>query len=212
MALEYATEAGVKARLRWEEESDDNESESLLTQLRGQVNAWMEGPSALGSAVGPSPLTEMTLDGRDARADGKMLFVRIGIIELDRIEINGVETSGWYLRPLEQDRRPGWPAQQIWYPNGWPDGFANIRLFGVEESDAVSFGFPEIPADLAEVAENTAVRAWRNVPAGQRDLSGNDEQGQPLVSRYVSAKDRDTLREYRRLLAFNSGMSSTWLG
>lgn len=200
----YASVDGVKRRLRWTEESDDPEEE-LLLQIIGEMNGWMENPAALGCAVAPSSLTELTLDGRDARADGRMLFVRIGIVELSDVQVNGQSITDWYLRPLEQDRRPGWPAQQVWRNGGWPRGFGNITLFG-------SFGFPAIPLDLVELAETTVVRAWFAARAGQRDISGTDETGQPLVSRYVALRDRDTLREYRRLLALNAGMRGIWMG
>ena len=38
------------------------------------------------------------------------------------------------------------------------------------------------------------VRAWHARQSGQTDIVGNDETGAPIVSRYLSARDRDTLQ------------------
>lgn len=221
MALQYATEAAVALRLgitldddseSAESGDEDDSDEQLLATIVAQVNDYMETPHALGCAVGPSPLTEMTLDGRDARNGGRMLFVRIGINELASVTVNGRTISDWALRPLEQDRTPGWPAQQLWRKSDvWPNGWGDVVLYGSDESDVVSFGFPEMQPALAEIAEVTAVRAFLGKRAGEQDMVGPSQQGQPMISRYVSERDRDTLRAFREKLALDRGFISAWM-
>ncbi|TAL46540.1 MAG: hypothetical protein EPN91_00020 [Salinibacterium sp.] len=230
MTLEYATFEGVTARLGWDPESEDESAESessesvddiaedkdeaLLRTMIGQQNAWMETRWALGGPVGPSDLTSLTLDGRDARSDRKMMFVRIGMRDIARVTVDGRDIDDWVLRPLEHDRLPGWPALQIWRKHGiFTYDWGNVVLYASDESDSEGgFGFAAIPEDLTDVAETTIVRAWHSKRAGQQDMSGNTTNGQPMVSRYVSERDRETLRGYRDRLSLTRGFASVWTG
>lgn len=230
MTLEYATFEGVTARLGWipESESESAESESsessddvaedrdeaLLRTMIGQQNAWMETRWALGGPVGPSDLTELTLDGRDALQDGRMLFVRIGMRDIARVTVDGAEISDWILRPLEHNRLPGWPATQLWRKSGtFARDWENVVVYASDESDSEGgFGFAAIPSDLTDVAETTIVRAWHGKRAGQQDMSGNATNGQPMVSKYVSERDRETLRGYRERLSLIRGFASVAMG
>jgi hypothetical protein len=208
VATDYASLAGVKARL----DIDDTTDDPLLNKLRGQVNAWMDG--YLECPVGPSAATSLTLDGHAARQGGRMLFVRQGVRTLTKVEVGPstgedleeLPAGDWLLRPLEHERDPEWPAQQVWLtdvPTGswscFPPGYSNVKLTG-------TFGFAAIPADLVEIGEITTVRAFKAKKSGQRDMSGNDEQGgQPLVSRWIAKRDLLTLHRYRSALRSRAG-------
>jgi hypothetical protein len=108
-----------------------------------------------------------------------------------------LDAGDYFSRPLPQERDPGWPATKIvlsdlpttgyWY---FPRGFATVRA-------KLVLGWPAIPDDITGLALTMAVRAWHARQSGQMDIVGNDETGAPVVSRYLSAADRDTLRRYR---------------
>jgi hypothetical protein len=105
--------------------------------------------------------------------------------------------TDYFLRPLPQDRDPGWPATRIelsdqptggfWY---YPAGYSTVRVKAVT-------GWPAIPDEITDVALTMVVRAWHARQSGQTDIVGNDETGAPIVSRYISGRDRDTLKRYR---------------
>ena len=105
--------------------------------------------------------------------------------------------ADYFLRPQPLDREPGWPATRIelsdqptggyWY---FPVGYNTVRLKAV-------LGWPAIPDEITDVALTTAVRAWHARQSGQTDIVGNDETGAPIVSRYLSPRDRETLKRYR---------------
>jgi hypothetical protein len=106
--------------------------------------------------------------------------------------------TDYYLRPLPQDRDgPAWPATRIELsdmPTGgfryFPAGYATVRMTAVT-------GWPAIPDDITDVALTMVVRAWHARQSGQTDIVGSDETGAPMVSRYLSSRDRETLRKYR---------------
>jgi hypothetical protein len=54
-------------------------------------------------------------------------------------------------------------------------------------------GWAAIPDDITDVALTAATRAWHAVQAGQQDIVGTDDMGRPLVSRFFSARDLETL-------------------
>ena len=105
--------------------------------------------------------------------------------------------TDYFLRPLPQDRDPGWPATRIElsdYPTGgfwyfWP-GYNVVRMKAV-------LGWPAIPDDITDLALTMAVRAWHARQSGQTDIVGSDETGAPIVSRFLSSRDVQTLKRYR---------------
>jgi hypothetical protein len=108
-----------------------------------------------------------------------------------------IAATEYFLRPLPQERSPGWPATRIElsdYPVGgqwyFPRGYATVRVKAVT-------GWPAIPDDIADLALTMAVRAWHARQSGQTDIVGNDETGAPIVSRFISGRDRETLKAYR---------------
>ena len=108
-----------------------------------------------------------------------------------------VPATDYFLRPLPQDRAPGWPATRIElsdYPTGsywffWP-GYATIRLKAV-------VGWPAIPDDITDVALTMAVKAWHGRQSGYQGLIGSEETGNIVVSRFMDNKDWSTIKAYR---------------
>jgi hypothetical protein len=108
-----------------------------------------------------------------------------------------LDAADYFLRPQPLDREPGWPATRIelsdyptsgfWY---FPTGYNTVRLKAV-------LGWPAIPDEITDVALTMAVRAWHARQSGQTDIVGTDETGAPVVSRYISGRDRETLKRYR---------------
>jgi hypothetical protein len=105
-----------------------------------------------------------------------------------------IDADDYFLRPLPQDRAPGWPATRIELSDlsatYFYRGYSTVRVKAVT-------GWPAIPDDITDLACTMVVRAWHARQSGQTDIVGNDETGAPIVSRYLSARDRDTLRAYR---------------
>jgi len=134
---------------------------------------------------------------------GRVLWVdHRGISELAVAPQTGgafvvLAAADYFSRPLPQERDPGWPATAVvlsdlptsgyWY---FPRGYATVRA-------KLVLGWPAIPDDITGLALTMVVRAWHARQSGQTDIVGNDETGAPVVSRYLSAADRDTLRRYR---------------
>jgi hypothetical protein len=186
MTLEYASVDAVKARANFLPGASQADID-LLTKIVGQVNDYIE--FFIGCPVGPSTETTFTLDGRDAKAGGKMLRIPAGIRSLTTLTVDTSPVTPFYLRP--KFPLSGWPYQEIWLDEGrFTDGFDNVAGSGAV------LGFAAIPANLSEIAEVTSVRAWFNKTAGQKDQTGSDANGNPMVSRYISARDRETLNEY----------------
>ena len=106
-----------------------------------------------------------------------------------------LDPTNYFLRPLPQDREPGWPATRIELSDVsaslsfWP-GYNTVKLIGV-------VGWPAIPDDITDVALTMAVRSWHARQSGQTDIVGSDETGAPIVSRFLSSRDRETLKRYR---------------
>lgn len=202
----YATRARVKARL------DSNSAytaadDALIDQLCDQINDWVE--ETVGRALAPRPETELLLDGHTAEQNGLVLPVPFGINSLTTLELAQrtggafvvVPATDWYLRPLPHLRKAGWPATIIRLTDRptagsgttriWP-GYETVRLRG-----PVGFaGWPAIPDVVAELATTAVVRAWHARMAGQTDVIGTDEYGRPIVSRYLSRRDYETLGRY----------------
>lgn len=193
MAASYATPEAFKLRAGITDTTDD----VLIGQLCDDVNAYVE--SVTGRVVGPLAGTAYTLDCFEP---SQRLLVPIGVVSLTSVELaqytgaafETLAATDWFLRPAIP--APGWPYTELWIsdrPTGsfaaFPVGFGVIRLTG-------SFGWSEIPDELADVAVTTAMRAWQARGAGAGDIVGTDDFGRPVVSRFLSARDRDTLRAY----------------
>lgn len=191
----YATRVAVKARLGIANASDD----ALLDSLCDQINQYIE--TTTGRALAPIVSATYLFDGPGRGELWVPMGVRaISLLELARGTGQAFETvvaSDYLLRPLAQDRLPTWPATRILLSDGaaayrsFPRGMANVRV-------TMTAGWDAIPDDVTELAVTAVVRAWHARQAGQSDIIGTDEYGKPVVSRYLSWRDRDTLLFYTR--------------
>lgn len=191
----YATRAAVKARLGISNTTDD----TLLDSLCDQINQYVE--TTTGRVLAPIPSATYLFDG-DGHGE---LWLPMGVRAVTLLELapgtgqtfETVGASDYLLRPLAHDRAPSWPATRILLsdaPTTWsrfPRGLANVRV-------TMEAGWAAIPDDVAELAVTAVVRAWHSRQSGQADIVGTDEYGKPIVSRYLSLRDRDTLLAYTR--------------
>lgn len=189
----YVTPEAFKLRAGITDTTDD----VLIGELCDQVNAYVE--SVTGRAIAPASGTAYTFDNWEPKT---RLLVPTGIVSLTSVALaqytgatyETLASTDWFLRPSQP--APGWPYTELWLsdrPAGtfasFPTGYDVIRLIG-------TFGWSAVPDELVDVATTTAMRAWAGRGAGQTDIVGTDDFGRPVVSRYLSARDRDTLRAY----------------
>ncbi len=196
----YATLAAAKARLGITNSTDD----TLLSTLCDQINQHIE--TVTGRVLAPVASAIYLFDGDGTR----VLRVPAGVRAVSLLEIAPetgaayvtIAASEYFLRPLPQDRQPTWPATKIVMSDRpsagtaysyFPEGYATARV-------TMTMGWAAIPDDVAELSLTAVVRAWHARMAGQTDVIGTDEYGRPIVSRYLSSRDRDTLRDYGREL------------
>jgi hypothetical protein len=109
-----------------------------------------------------------------------------------------VPSTDRLLRPTPLDREPGWPATEIHLTNIPSVGNTYPYFAGYDAIARVvgTFGWPAVPDEIVDIALTTATRAWVGRQAGQQDIVGTDTFGRPMVSRYLSGRDRDTLMRY----------------
>lgn len=199
-ALSYAVGTAVKSRLGLNDSADD----TLLDGLCNQVNDWIE--SYTWRPIGPTAGGTATFDGAtDVTDSGRTLYVRQGIRAITSITVapstSAEAVSGtvadFVILPRSQNRKPGWPGFEVRVKDAVT---GPVSLFGYGYGDIVivgDFGWEAIPPAIVEVAETLVVRTYQARKSGQADIVGTDETGAPLVSRYLSAKDRRTLQSFR---------------
>ena len=199
----YVTLANAKARLGIP--SADTTDDTLLTKVCDQVNAYIE--SYCGLVLAPIAGTQtQCFDGYEA-VNGRQFLIPKGVRTITLLE-NAAYTGGpyftipstdYFLRPSDFDLNPGYPYTELVMTNvpsvgnGLPrfcPGLDTIRITG-------TWGWPQIPDEIREVAEVMAVRAWAGRQAGQTDQIGVSEGGMPIISRTVSLRDRETLGRFR---------------
>jgi hypothetical protein len=74
--------------------------------------------------------------------------------------------------------------------SSFPTGYEDIRITG-------TLGWPEPPAKLGEIADTMVIRMYQARQTGQRDFVGNDEEGNPIISRFLSGEDKRVLATFR---------------
>lgn len=194
----YATTAAVKTRLGETGSTND----TLIGTLCDQINGWIE--SETGRPIAPYTAT-YTFDYSSWSHDGKTLVIPRGIRSVTTFTLaaqtggsqSTIDSADYFLLPREQDRAPGWPATRLvmsdYVTNSVYD--AASEGYGIAVING-SWGWAAVPDELKAVAETAVVRAWHARQAGQQDIVGTDETGQPIVSRYVAPRDRDTIDKY----------------
>lgn len=175
----------------------DTTDSALQQTIVDQVNTYIEVMT--GRVIAPIASGTVTFD---VETPTRVLYVKEGIRAITSLEVadytgaayGTVASTDYFLRPLSP--RPGWPYTELWLsdvPTGsythFPAGFNTVRLVGTR-------GWAEVPEDIEDVAITMAVRAWHAREAGQQDIVGTDEMGRPLVSRFLSRRDRETLYRY----------------
>lgn len=71
----------------------------------------------------------------------------------------------------------------------WPEGYATVRVTGTA-------GWPAIPDDLTNLALVLVQRAWNARQSGYQNVEGVDENGRPIVGRFLQLPDYQTLKGY----------------
>lgn len=198
MTQSYATYSNVKTRLNLP--SDTNQT--FITQLCTNANEYIE--FYCRRSIGPTAGGTATFDANRDVFNGE-LYVRDGVRAITSLtvadstgETPGTATAGdLIILPRSQNRRPGWPGFWVGIIDN-PTG--SVVNFGTGDGNIVMVydsGWESIPAEITEIAEVMVARAWRGRENGESDQIGTDEYGQPVISRYLSPRDRSTLRSYR---------------
>ena len=199
----YATAALIKERAGITDSTDD----TLLGKIADQVNQFIERETqrVLAPITGTPTLI---YDGDGSRAlylpltqDATYPFVG-GLRSITTVEVAEytgaayvtLASGDYFLRGPVQ---PGGPFEWLYlsdHPAGstftWNRGFATVRI-------KATAGWAAIPDDVIDVALTLGVRMWHARESGQQDITGTDEMGERLVSRFISGRDRDTLRAYK---------------
>lgn len=190
----YVTSTLLKQRANITDTTDD----TVLGLVCDQVNQFVEGTT--GRVLAPVSSVARTFDGTGTRCLRVWQGVRaISLLELASYtggSFTTIVAGDYFIRPETDKLAPGFVGTEVWlsdYPTSgflvFPRGLGTVRV-------TATWGPAAIPDDIAEVAAVIAMRAWHAVQAGQADVVGTDEMGRPLVSRFVSGRDRDTLRRY----------------
>ena len=190
----YATAALLKARITITDNTDD----TALGAICDQVNQYIETKTR--RVLAPIASATYTFDGDGSKCLRYPKGIRaVSLLECQlytRAGYSTVDSTQYFLRPGPADSLPGWPYTRIEftdYPVGtfayFPRGFDTVRV-------TMTTGWAAIPDDITDVALTAATRAWHAVQAGQADIVGTDDMGRPLVSRFFSARDLETLATY----------------
>lgn len=188
----YATAALLKTQLGITDSSDD----TVLGYVADRVNQYIE--TRTRRVLAPVSSATFLIDGTGCEYFDFLRGIR-AITDLSVGTHTGatrtaLATTDYFLRPLSQDRLPGWPATRVVLSDlgslrTFPKGFEVISM-------TATTGWAAIPDDITEVALTAATRMWHAIQSGQADLVGTDEMGQVLVSRFFSPRDLETLRTY----------------
>jgi hypothetical protein len=201
-ALSYCTRANVKVRLGIG--TADTTDDTLLDSVVAQTNDYIE--SYTWRPIGPTSGGTATFDGaEDVSWDGRSLTVRQGIRTITSIEVapstGSTAVAGtvadFVILPRTQNRKPDWPGFEVRIKDTVTGA---VSTFGHGYGDIVivgDFGWASIPPAITELAEVLAVRTWHARKSGQADVVGSDANGEPIVSRFISAKDRRLLQSFR---------------
>lgn len=185
-----ATVDGLKLRLRIG--SGDAVDDDYLATVVDAVNDWVV--DRIGLDLSPAGTATRKLDGDGTRE----LFVPGGLRSVSVVQVS---SDGWQtfqsvtdsvtLLPEAWRKPPSEPHHTLRLAEGsglaFPCGEQTVLVTSTE------WGYADWPARVVEVAETIGVRMYQARSTGQRDVIGSDELGNPVVSRFVSLKDRDTI-------------------
>lgn len=195
---QYGSLARIKRRLRGAADVESSADDDILSDYIGIVQSHLV--ALLGMFLGPTTVTQILLDGRDALSDGKWLYVPFGIQSLTSVETYDgtwatVTPTDLVSRPRVHDPRidPNQPTTMLMFKDdvdgSFPTGYEDVRIIG-------TLGWPEPPAKLGEIADTLVVKMYQARQTGQRDFVGTDEEGNPLISRFLSGEDKRVLATF----------------
>jgi hypothetical protein len=192
----YCSLADIKDALDITDALSDEKLLSLIDRTAGFIE------TKTRRRLYPDPVTTYTFDGFSAIANGRCLLVPNGVRSLSNFAMAtvtggtpvAVTAADLVLRPLLQDRSPGWPATQIWLtdiasvPYFYP-GYGNIVAAG-------TFGWEAVPREIEAIAIRLVVSAWRGRGAGGGDTFTIGVEGERTFERMLSYQDKLTLQSY----------------
>jgi hypothetical protein len=182
------------------------EDDTLIGKLCDRTNQVLE--SEMGQVVAPITSAAYLYDGNGL----KHLYLPLppaslpgigGIRAASLVEVAS-ETGGTFETIASTDyflrgHAPGPGSPYRWLvlsdiPAGsytvWPEGYANVRVTGTASWTA-------IPDDLTQLALAVVQRAWNARQTGYQNVDGVDEQGRPIVGRFLALPDYRTLKRYK---------------
>lgn len=200
MTQAYINRADLKTRLNIGGTAQD----ALLDDFVAYTNEWIEHET--WRPIGPDTGGTATFDGYNSvSSDGTTLYVNQGIRTITSITVapstGATPVAGtvadFVILPRTQDRRPGEPGFEVRVKDvvtgsvtRFYHGFGDIVVVG-------DFGWAAIPSELSELGYRVAARSWHARNAGQQDIVGADEVGNPIVSRFVSSMDWKLIKSFR---------------
>jgi len=201
----YADLSRIKRRLRGAADAESTVDDDILSDYIGIAQSQLL--SYFGLFLGPTTQTSILLDGDRAIDSGRRLYVPFGIQTLTSVEVQATTGASWETvtatdlmsRPRAYEPRidPDQPTTLLMFKDvvtgswsSFPPGNENVRITGV-------LGWSAPPAKLAEMADTLVIRMYQARQTGQRDYVGSDEEGNPIISRFMSGEDRRVLRTFR---------------
>lgn len=200
----YADLSRIKRRLRGGADTESTVDDDILSDFIGIVQSHLV--SRLGMFLGPTAETSLLIDGFAATDAKRMLYIPFGFQSLTSLEVQSSTGAAWetvtaadlYFGPRTGEPRvdPNQPYTWLGFKDvvtgNWsyfPGGIENIRLTGV-------LGWPAPPEKLGEIADTIVVKMYQARQTGQRDYVGNDDEGNPIVSRYLAAEDHRVITTF----------------
>lgn len=180
--------SAIKVRMHITDDVDDD----YIATVVDAVNDWII--ARIGLDLSPAGTATRKLDGDGTRE----LFVPGGLRSVTTVETTTDYgstytdvTASITLLPVAWRKPPSEPYHVLRLSESsgevFPHGEDTVRVTSSE------WGYAAWPDRIVEVAETIAVRMIQARATGQRDVIGSDELGNPVVSRFVSLKDRDTI-------------------
>jgi len=201
----YADLSRIKRRLRGSADTETDADDDILSDFIDTAQSFML--ANIGMFLGPTTETVILLDGRDAIADRTRLYVPYGIQTLTSVEVQASTGASWDTvtaadlvslpRAHEPRVDPNQPTTMLMFKDvvagnyaRFPVGVANVRITG-------TLGWSAPPQKLGEIADTLVVRMFQARMTGQRDFVGADDEGNPIISRFLSGDDYRYLRTFR---------------
>ena len=195
----YATSTLLKQNAGITDVTDD----TLLGLICDRINDFIEGRTnrvlaPIGSATyyydgdGDRSLY-LPVTSRGEHIGGIRAITALSAQQYTGAGYETVDSSQYFLRQPVGVRGPFERLIFTDYPTGtfshWPRGFETVKITGTA-------GWEAIPDEVSDLALTAATRAWFARQSGQADIVGTDAMGAPVVSRFFSAKDLETLDRY----------------